>query len=347
MASLIKRKLLTGIGWRIDYRIDGQHRSEYLPPGTSQVIARQWQTKIEERLIESKLNGVPYASPLKHKDQIKSESVSFPEFTDKYLELSNATKSENTFSLDKYGLKMFLAYLKDQGSDLSMRSITYQEAQDYAVRRLSSVKPVSVNIETRQLKAAFQQAVKWGMIEANPFREVKQLKIKNDDFPRFFSKDEIKKLLAVMLADRFKDLILFYLYTGCRRDEALHLTWDDIDLDRSMVSFRRTKTGVSRAVPLNREIKGILGRMDRDGKPFPFTRWHVTHRFKKYLRKAGLDPSLHLHSLRHTFASHLIMGGVDLPTVSKLLGHSSTRTTEIYAHLAPDHLKAATEKLSF
>ncbi|MCK5127302.1 MAG: tyrosine-type recombinase/integrase [candidate division Zixibacteria bacterium] len=63
--------------------------------------------------------------------------------------------------------------------------------------------------------------------------------------------------------------------------------------------------------------------------------------------KAGIKNLTKLHTLRHTFASHLVMKGVDLPTVVKLMGHSDIQTTMIYAHLAPDHLADAVEKLSF
>jgi site-specific recombinase XerD len=54
-----------------------------------------------------------------------------------------------------------------------------------------------------------------------------------------------------------------------------------------------------------------------------------------------------IHTLRHTFASHLVMSGVDLTTVQKLLGHASIETTQIYAHLAPDHLRAAMETIDY
>ena len=64
-------------------------------------------------------------------------------------------------------------------------------------------------------------------------------------------------------------------------------------------------------------------------------------------RKAGLDDVTKIHTLRHTFASHLVMSGVDLPTVQRLLGHSDIQTTMIYAHLAPDHLAGAVNKLKF
>ena len=71
-----------------------------------------------------------------------------------------------------------------------------------------------------------------------------------------------------------------------------------------------------------------------------------THDFLKLVRRCGLK-NASLHTLRHTFASHLIMSGADLYTVQKLLGHSSIKTTEIYAHLAPDYLKSAIAKLRY
>ena len=64
-------------------------------------------------------------------------------------------------------------------------------------------------------------------------------------------------------------------------------------------------------------------------------------------KEAGIENLTKLHTLRHTFASHLVMNGVDLPTVKKLMGHSDIQTTMIYAHLAPDHLAGAVDKLEF
>jgi site-specific recombinase XerD len=64
----------------------------------------------------------------------------------------------------------------------------------------------------------------------------------------------------------------------------------------------------------------------------------VSHRFKEYVRMAGLDERLHWHSLRHTFASWLVQDGVSLYAVQKLLGHSSVTVTEIYSHLQPEKL---------
>ena len=67
----------------------------------------------------------------------------------------------------------------------------------------------------------------------------------------------------------------------------------------------------------------------------------------KIAKAAEIENLTKVHTLRHTFASHLVMSGVDLPTVSKLMGHSDIETTMIYAHLAPEHLADAVNKLSF
>ena len=64
-------------------------------------------------------------------------------------------------------------------------------------------------------------------------------------------------------------------------------------------------------------------------------------------KAAGIESLTKVHTLRHTFASHLVMKGVDLPTVKKLMGHSDIQTTMVYAHLAPDHLAEAVDRLEF
>lgn len=71
----------------------------------------------------------------------------------------------------------------------------------------------------------------------------------------------------------------------------------------------------------------------------------IVHNFKKYVLKANINPKLHFHSLRHTFASWLVQAGVSIYKVSKLLGHSDVKTTEIYSHLRIEDLRNSVEKL--
>jgi len=138
------------------------------------------------------------------------------------------------------------------------------------------------------------------------------------------------------------------LHTGCRRGEALNLTWKNIDLARRTIKITQTKGRIDCEIPVNDQLLEILKNREAVGeKPFNFNRHFVPHKFKDYIKKACLSLNLSVHSLRHTFASHLVMNGVDLYTVKELLGHSDLRVTEKYAHLAPDHLAAGVSRLPY
>jgi len=115
-----------------------------------------------------------------------------------------------------------------------------------------------------------------------------------------------------------------------------------------------TKNYESRTMPLREEVQRILEPM-RKGKGLVFRPEKVTEKafygriikqLAKVEKSAGLE-HLTLHSLRHTFASHLVMSGVDLPTVQRLMGHHDITTTMRYAHLAPDHLRMGMAMLDF
>ena len=279
-------------------------------------------------------------------DDFNQREVLFGEFIDKYLVFSKATKARNTFLLDERALKLFRSFWGEG----QLGSILPRDIEAYKIARLDSVKPSSVNVELKHLKSAFETAVRWEMLESNPFRKVKLLKVKGNNFPKFFTKEEVAVMLSCIPEGAFKALILFYLYTGCRRNEALDLKWGDVDLEEKTVTFLMTKSGLSRVVPFNGELYPVLQGLPRDGeRVFPFKPDYVTHQFKKIVLASGIEnaTNLHVHSLRHTYASHLVMAGVDIKTVSELLGHSSVKVTEMYAHLMPNHLKASVERLRF
>ncbi|NIS15703.1 MAG: tyrosine-type recombinase/integrase [Aliifodinibius sp.] len=148
-----------------------------------------------------------------------------------------------------------------------------------------------------------------------------------------------------------------------RKGELENLEWSDIDLKRRKISIRakefwHPKTG-EREIPINDQLFELLSRLrkkkprsretdfvfiDRDGSQL---KTKLREAMIKVAKKAGIENLTTLHALRHTFASHLIMNGVDLPTVQKLMGHTDIQVTMIYAHLAQDHLNEAVNKLDF
>jgi integrase len=151
--------------------------------------------------------------------------------------------------------------------------------------------------------------------------------------------------------DHVTPLVLLALNTGLRRGELLALTWADLDFDRAILTVRgeAAKSGSTRHVPLNREALEVLTawrgpQEDRtrpvfagvDGEPLAGTKTSWLGLMKKSKIK-----DFRFHDLRHTFASKLVMRGVDLNTARELLGHADLKMTLRYAHLAPEHKAAA------
>jgi integrase len=159
-------------------------------------------------------------------------------------------------------------------------------------------------------------------------------------------------------ADHLHPFVVLLLHTGMRRGEAAALTWGDVDLEAARITIRgeTAKSGQSRTIPINATLAGVLAtwraqRADDRADALVFaspqtgealttvkTGWAV-------VLKAAQITGFRLHDCRHHFASRLIMAGVDLVTVSRLLGHSDVRMTMRYSHLAPDHLAGAVAKL--
>jgi integrase len=159
--------------------------------------------------------------------------------------------------------------------------------------------------------------------------------------------------------DRYTDhltpLVLAALHTGCRRGELFALRWADVDLPGARLTVRAegAKSGLSRVVPLNTTAVDVFtawkpADATADGLVFPGADGDpmttIKTAFLKVLKNAKIT-GFRFHDLRHTFASRLVMAGVDLNTVRELLGHADLKMTLRYAHLQPEHKAAAVEKL--
>ncbi|MGC2856863.1 tyrosine-type recombinase/integrase [Novispirillum sp. DQ9] len=162
-------------------------------------------------------------------------------------------------------------------------------------------------------------------------------------------------LRALPYADHLKPMILIALNTGLRFGEQASLTWADIDLERANLTVHgfKAKSRRTRHIPLNRTALSVLSNWhsqrsdgahlvfpNRHGKPFD----NINSSWRAILVAAHIT-GFRWHDLRHTFASNLVMKGVDLNTVRELLGHSDYQMTLRYAHLAPEHKASAVAQL--
>ncbi len=225
-----------------------------------------------------------------------------------------------------------------------------------------AAKARTINFELDTLRLIFNLAIKWSYLTDNPVKGVTRLKEDDSGTPRFLTKAECKRFLDA--CPKYLQPIYFtFLNTGMRKAELEYLTWADVDFDRKVIHVRakeswNPKTG-ERQIPMNKELVKVLtdlkkseGEVKSKDYVFEITHYSNSHNMLrneliKIAKAAEIENLTKVHTLRHTFASHLVMSGVDLPTVSKLMGHTDIETTMIYAHLAPEHLADAVSKLSF
>jgi integrase len=218
-----------------------------------------------------------------------------------------------------------------------------------------------VNKVLNILKAMLTKAVEWEMVEPDMLKRVRRVKsLRENKRLRYLSPEECQKLLAVCdeLTEKtkhyahLKPIITMALNTGMRKGEILGLKWSNLDMRNGLILLEQTKNGERREIPINQTVTDMLKALPRriDGGPvFRSAQGgdlpgDIKHGFATACKNAELT-DFHFHDLRHTFASQLVMQGVDLRTVSELLGHKDIKMTMRYAHLAPAHKAKAVDIL--
>jgi len=181
--------------------------------------------------------------------------------------------------------------------------------------------------------------------------------------PRTLSQEEVKQMLDLAAAEQtplgLRDQALLELLyaTGMRASEVVGLRGDDVDLANGVVRCFG-KGGKGRLIPLHQTMQACLRRYLQDGRPFllrdgaertlfvnragqPLTRQGLHFLVQNYAQAAGLGDWVSPHTLRHTFATHLLDGGAELTEVQQFLGHASISTTQIYTEVSSRHKREA------
>jgi len=291
----------------------------------------------------------------------------FSKFQNNYLAHCSLIKQSSTWNREKRVLKTFGKFI----GDIDLNTIDRQLIDNYIKYRLEQktnkpngiVSKSTVNLELRHLKAIFNIAVSWNIIKKNPFWGVNMLRVPESDCPKYLTIAEIKKVRATVKNTEWQNIVDFYLWTGVRLQEALSLTWNEINFENGIITIKSTNskskrnrfTGFTPDGELGKMLLSLKKRKDNkvfgppniNGKERP--QWKVDtvcRNISKVCSQIGLEWAT-CHTFRHTFASHLIMQGVPLYTVKELLGHSTIKTTEIYAHLADYHKSKMIAKLPY
>ncbi|MBV8139736.1 MAG: site-specific integrase [Deltaproteobacteria bacterium] len=242
-------------------------------------------------------------------------------------------------------------------------AISAADVEAWRQELLKEMSPATVNRHLQLLRAVLRRGIRDRILQASEIPEIKLLK-ENNQRVRFLSDDEEQRLL-VELPAVLRPLVTVAIHTGMRRGELLNLMWNDVDFVGQTVFVRKAKSGEGRRIPMSPTVHStlkairqkdrreqlrsrILRRQEESGYVFAAPRGgyllNLNRAWYPALRRAGIE-DLRFHDLRHSFASRLVMNGVDLYRVQTLMGHKTPAMTLRYAHLSPEHLRAAVATL--
>jgi len=350
MAVLRKR----GKNYFIDYRVNEKRIRKSV--GRNKKIAELALKDIEVKLATNVIKVAPKRINIDDFwKEYKNSSIKklSPRSYERYLEVISHL---NNF-LDEYPKVKYLYQISNTIID------KYQSA------RIGKVSNSTINFELMILRSIFNFAIKEKYIDSNPTADIVKLKRTNVNHVEFLSGEEISIILNECNSNKkfgyLYPVLFTLLHTGLRLGEIVHLELTDIDLKIRVINIQNkgywhTKSYKPRMIPINDELYKVLKPyltkrkkmevshrfifLDQEGNKFDR---HLRDKFMRLTKSCGLSHITRLHILRHTFASHLVMNGIDIPTVQKLLGHSDIKTTMIYSHLSRDHLISAMNKLNY
>lgn len=279
--------------------------------------------------------------------------ISLKEFSRYYLKLSESVHRLKTTKILKTILNQFIEHC----GNLQLHDITTSMVSQFLINK------TRVSLHTAEkyrayLHGMFTRAIEDGYLEVNPVSKIKKFRTP-EKAPTYFTKQQFNVLLDTIDDTDIQDLTKIALFTACRQMELLTLRWSQVDFRNGLLHLDNrtnlTKSGKTRSIPLNEDALQILtSREINKHSDYVFT-YHgtpikqdfISHKFKKYIRKAGLPDELNFHSIRHTSATHLAQSGASIYLIQQLLGHSSPQVTSIYAHVGSSDLRALTSQLSF
>ena len=318
----------------------------------------QMSTRTKDKKLAEEIAAALQADVVRNKFNIPAKykvEKTFKEVWEQYFK-SQSTEKE-TIRRAGIASKHFIPVFESK----NITDITLGDIKDYQLQRKleimnleknigkkdSQISYRSVNYELTILHHFFNFCIEKGYIDKNPCTGIKKL----NELSRLktLSDEDIEKLINGATNKLTRDLITFLIYTGCRKGEALNLKWDDVDMQNDVIAIKGTKTKYDRYIPISKPLKELLSRIEKvQDVLYVFNRngaklTDFKRSFHTACKNAGLK-DMHIHDLRHVFASTLTMNDVSLYKTGILLGHRTPNMTQRYAHLKPGELKKEIEK---
>jgi integrase/recombinase XerD len=281
-----------------------------------------------------------------------------------YMELERGL-SRNTLEAYRSDLLQLAAFLRDR--HLDVLEVGHAELSAFFAELSGGdgesppVAPSTLARKVACVRSFYRHLRMDGVIDHDPTAELRGPR-KGQRLPKVLSRDQVSRLMASPRGDdplALRDRALLELMYACglRASEAIDLELSDVDFEEGLLRARG-KGSKERIVPIGSRALAALGSYCRGGRPVlqgsvpqsrlflnrrgaPLTRQGLYKIVQGHARRVGLDQQMSPHTLRHTFATHLLSGGCDLRSLQEMLGHADLATTQLYTHLSADRVKDA------
>jgi integrase len=317
----------------------------------------QLSCRTKDKKLAEEIAAALQADVVRNKFNIPAKYGKEYEFKNTYLAyIKSVSNVPKTIMNKNIALKHFLPVFENR----NITDIVINDIKTYQLQRKLEIMNSSKNIGKREseinfdwlnkeiliLSNFFNFCIEKGYLDKNPAQKIKKLNTLSR--LKTLSDSDIEKLIAGATNKLTQDLITFLIYTGCRKGEALNLKWDDVDMQNDVIAIKGTKTKYDRYIPISKPLKELLSRIEKvQDVLYVFNRngaklTDFKRSFHTACRNAGLK-DMHIHDLRHVFASKMVMNGTSLFITGELLGHRTTQMTKRYSHLVPSTLRKAVD----
>jgi integrase len=336
----VKKRGKRGIWW-YDFMIRGVRYRESIPEAQNKHEALQVEAKARRAVYEGRYGR-------------QMRSFSFENFAREVF-MPYAEQNRKRHSQDERIVNGFIDFFKGR----ALQEIPPMLIEQYKRKLAQAPTPMgakpkasTINQKLAVLHRIFSLAVENGYLSQNPVAAVKRLK-EGERRERVMTYEEELVIRQVLEDVRYREVKLFLdlaCNTGMRAMEIMGLGLGEVDFDHAEIrlSYLRTKEAKDKVIPLNAVALELLRTVKADhgdGKVFSYSYGHTANLWREVCRKAAVV-DLHMHDLRHTFASRLLEQGERETDINKILGHSKLRMTTRYLHSSPDSRRRAVESLA-
>lgn len=312
--------------------------------------------KLAERRLSELRQQVGNLSP------DEGRTVGFAALAERWLETAQHALKPSTVDRRRRCIKALAPFFRN----LTVRNITRRHCEQWLTERGAGIAPQTFAHELDTMRAVFSYAMRIGLILSDPSKDIRRRKIvsklievpSRGDFQRLVAaiRESDGRTSSQARAKQGADLVELLAYAGCRLDEARNLRWQDVSFEHLRITITGGQRGTTnheiRTVPMTNALARLLERIHKEIAPQPADLVIRIRSARKCIetacRRLGFVTYSH-HDFRHFFATTCIEAGVDIPTVSRWLGHKDggALAMRVYGHLRQEHSFSQIRRVDF